>query len=286
MVNWQEIHYFAVFARTGSLSAAARELGVDHVTVGRRITALEDSLGIRLVDRLPRSAVLTAGGRRLAATTSELEASVHALIRQMRGTPETQITTVKISAPPAIAAKLIAPQVAAFHALYPHITLILSGAAEQAALARGEADIAVRLYRPKENGLIARRIGAVHFGLYATPAVAAQAESALTFIAYDDNLEQVEQQVWLRSILAGRRITFKASDLFGQQEAAHASLGVVVLPTFMGNMDTKLVKLTPPSNPPVRKIWLVTYPDLKRSPAIRNVMDFLVKIIGEKCPVS
>ncbi len=285
MVNWQDIQYFAVFARTGSLSAAARELGVEHVTVGRRIAALEESLGVKLIDRFPRSTALASGGEELAALTAELESAVQAILRRARGTTENKISHINISAPPAIAAKLIASQVAAFHEIHPDITLILSGVAEQAALDRGEADIAVRLYRPKENGLIAKRVGSVQFGLYATPELASQPQDKLTFIAYDDKLDQVTQQVWLRSILAGRQIVFKASDLFGQQAAAHASIGAVVLPTFMGDVDPALIKITPATQPPVRDIWLVTYPDLRRSPSVRSVMDYLAKIIEKQCPI-
>lgn len=284
MINWQDIQYFAVFARLGSLSAVARDLGVDHVTVGRRIASLESSLGVKLVNRLPRNTILTTSGKQLALLATDLEHAVHAFARRACGAMESENVTVTISAPPAIAAKLIAPHIGAFQQRHSNITLVLSGASEQAALDRGEAEIAVRLFRPKEEGLIARRIGKIRFGLYATQKIASLPETELNFIAYDDKLDQVEQQVWLRSILAGRRIIFRASDLFGQQEAAQASLGAVVLPTFMGDADLKLEKLPTPSEPPERAIWLVTYPDLRRAPAIRSALDFIADIIETQCP--
>ncbi len=285
MVNWQDLLCFTVLARTGSLSAAARELQVDHATVGRRIASLERSLDIRLVDRLPRNSRLTADGRIVAELAAEIEATVDAINRHARGASASPTATVRISASPAVAARLIAPRVASFHGAHPDITLILSGAAGNAALDRGEADIAVRMTRPSEGGLVVRRIGTMRFALYAAPALAVHPEREWAFIGYDASLEHVAQQVWLRSLLAGRPIVFQASDLFGQQEAARAGLGVVVLPLFMGDADPALIRLPAPSPPPTRDLWLVTYPDLRRSPAIRAVMTFLADVVGQGCPI-
>jgi DNA-binding transcriptional LysR family regulator len=193
---------------------------------------------------------------------------------------------VRVSASPAVAVRLIAPYVADFHRACPGITLVLSGATHHAALDRGEADLAVRLSRPLEPDLVAQRIGVIRFALYATPEHAALPAEQQAFIGYDAVLEHVTQQVWLRSLLAGRPVVFQASDLFGQQEAARAGLGAVVLPCFMGDDDAALVRMPTPSTPPTREIWLVTYPDLKRSPAIRTVMKFLADVVGRGCPVK
>jgi DNA-binding transcriptional LysR family regulator len=104
------------------------------------------------------------------------------------------------------------------------------------------------------------------------------------FIAYDQAREQLTQQLWLHSLLAGRPIVFRASDVFGQLEAARAGLGVVALPKFLGDADAVLVRLPASVPPPTRDLWLVTYPDLRRSPAIRSAMDFLTGLIGKACP--
>ncbi|MER2197087.1 LysR family transcriptional regulator [Methylobacterium brachiatum] len=286
MVDWQDLHHFAVLAQAGSLSAAARALGVDHATIGRRVASLEDALALRLIERLPRRVALTPEGIAIAALASEIAGTVQAIERRARGYAEAPVAAVRISAPPAVAARLIAPQVAGFHRAHPGITLVLSGAARIAALDRGEAEIAVRLTRPDDPDLLIRRIGAMRFGLYATPAEATKPPSDWTFIGYDSALEHVPQQAWLRSLLAGRPIVFQASDLFGQQEAARAGLGAVVLPRFLGDGDSALVRLPVEGMPPSRDIWLVTYPDLKRSPVIRAALAFLGRVIGQGCPVT
>lgn len=284
MIDWQDLVHFASLARHGSLSGAARALGVDHATVGRRIAALERALGLRLIDRLPRSSPLTADGRAVAALVAGMEDSVEAIRRYARGAATSPASVVRISAPPSVAARLIAPGVVAFHQSHPGITLSLHGATGTLALDRGEADIAVRMTRPEEADLLVRRIGVMRFGLYATPAVAVLPPGEWGFIGYDQALEHLTQQLWLRSLLAGRPIIFRASDVFGQLEAARAGLGVVALPKFLGDADPALVRLPASVPSPSRDLWLVTYPDLRRSPAIRSVMDFLSGLIGKACP--
>jgi DNA-binding transcriptional LysR family regulator len=283
-MDWQDLRHFLALSRTGSLSSAARELRVDHATVGRRVAALERDLGVRLIDRLPRRAMLTEIGKSIAALAIGIEDAAKLIERRARGAETSPLATVRVSASPAVAARLIAPYVAEFHRAHPEITLVLSGATGMVAMDRGEADLAVRLVRPEDPDLVASRIGVMRFGLYATPEHARLAPERWRFIAYDAPLDHVAQQVWLNSLLDGRPIVFRASDLFGQHEAARAGIGAVVLPRFMGDSDAAMVRLPTAVPPPEREIWLATYPDLKRSTPIRLVMDFLGNVIAKGCP--
>ncbi|MBB6486362.1 LysR family transcriptional regulator [Rhizobium lusitanum] len=285
MIDWQDLLHFAALARTGSLSAAARELGVDHATVGRRIAALERSLDLRLIDRRPRTSPLTADGRAIAELVAGMEENVEAIRRYSKSAVAGLSAAVKVSAPPSIAAHLLAPKAALFRAEHPDITLTIAGVTRRAALNYGEADIAVRMTRPEESDLLVRRIGVMRFGLYAVPAVAQMPDSDWAFIGYDSAMEHLTQQTWLRSLLEGRPIVFRATDVFGQLEAARAGLGVVALPAFLGDGEAGLTRLPVAIPSPARDIWLVTYPDLRRSPAIRAVMDFVTEMIGRGCPL-
>jgi len=284
MIDWQDLLHFAALARTGSLSAAARELGVDHATVGRRIAALERSLDLRLIDRRPRTSPLTADGRAIAELVSGMEENVEAIRRYSKSAVAGLSAAVKVSAPPSIAAHLLAPKAALFRAEHPDITLTIAGVTRRAALNYGEADIAVRMTRPEESDLLVRRIGVMRFGLYAVPTVAQMPEKDWAFIGYDSAMEHLTQQTWLRSLLEGRPIVFRATDVFGQLEAARAGIGVVALPAFLGDGEAGLVRLPVAIQSPTRDLWLVTYPDLRRSPAIRAVMDFVTDTIGKSCP--
>ncbi|GES50805.1 LysR family transcriptional regulator [Rhizobium sp. NBRC 114257] len=285
MIDWQDLLHFAALARTGSLSAAARELGVDHATVGRRIAALERSLDLRLIDRRPRTSPLTADGRAIAELAAGMEENVEAIRRYSKSAVAGLSAAVKVSAPPSIAAHLLAPKATLFREEHPDITLTIAGVTRRAALNYGEADIAVRMTRPEESDLLVRRIGVMRFGLYAIPSVAQVPEKDWVFIGYDAAMEHLTQQIWLRSLLEGRPIVFRATDVFGQLEAARTGLGVVALPAFLGDGEPALVRLPVAVPSPARDLWLVTYPDLRRSPAIRAVMDFVADTIGRSCPL-
>jgi DNA-binding transcriptional LysR family regulator len=283
-MDWQDLHYFLALARKGSMFAAAKELHVDHATVSRRIAALETSLGLRLTERLPRRTTLTEQGRVIASVADEMNRIADRVYLQAKSLSAAPTAVIRISASPAVAAQLIAPAVADFMQKHPGIALSLSGVSHHVQLDKGEADIAVRLARPEDPDLITRRVGTMRFGLYASPSWLDMPPESWVFIAYERSLEHVTQQKWLESLLNGRRIIFRASDLMAQQEAARRGLGVVTLPCFMGDADRSLVKLAVNSPPPVRSIWLVAYPEHRRDPSAVRVMEFLADIIGKACP--
>jgi DNA-binding transcriptional LysR family regulator len=279
MFDWQDLHFFSVLARQGSLSATARELGVDHATVGRRIASLEAAIGLRLIDRLPRSCPLTEDGVAIAALAGQMEAPTQAVLRRARSAASLLSATIRVSAPPALATFCIAPHVGELRRAHPDLKLVLQASSSVAALDRGEADIAVRLSRPQEKGAVARKIGVMRFGVYASIDYAARPPESWEFIAFDEPLDRVPQQAWLRRFLAGRAVAFEASDLFGQLAAAKAGAGVAVLPTIIGECEPSLLRVDATPAPPERDLWLITYPDLRRSPAVREVMAFLAHCV-------
>jgi len=279
MFDWQDLHFFSILARHGSLSATARELGMDHATVGRRIASLEAVLGLRLIDRLPRSCPLTEDGVAIAALIGQMEASAQAVLRRARGAASPLSATIRVSAPPALATFCIAPSVAELRRAHPALKLVLQASSSIAALDRGEADIAIRLSRPHENGAVARKIGVMRFGAYASIDYAARPPETWEFIAFDEPLDRVPQQAWLRQFMAGRAVAFEASDLFGQLAAAKAGVGVAVLPTVMGEPEPSLRRLDVMPAPPDRDLWLIAYPDLRRAPAVREVITFLKRCV-------
>ena len=279
MFDWQDLYYFTVLARTQSLSAAARELQVEHATVGRRVDALEKALGVKLVDRLPRSRPLTAQGLALAQVAAGMGDMATQVVRLSRVASIELAGTVRVSCPPSIANHCIAPQLARLRSQYPQLNLVLMPSTQLAALDKGEADIALRTLRPDEDALVRRKVGVVRFGLYAAPALEHLPAAQWTFIAYDASRDHLPQQAWLHQLRGPRPIVFAASELITQQMAARAQVGAVVLPTLVGDADPLLTRLPTPSDGPVRDIWVTVYPDMRRSPSVKVVMEFLVECI-------
>jgi DNA-binding transcriptional LysR family regulator len=279
MFDWQDLYYFTVLARSQSLSAAARELQVEHATVGRRVDALEKALGVKLVDRLPRSRPLTAQGLALAELAAGMDEMATEVLRLSRVASIEMAGTVRVSCPPSIANYCIAPHVARLRAEYPQLNLVLMPSTHLAALDKGEADIALRTLRPDEDALVRRKVGVVRFGLYGPPALQQLPTEQWTFIAYDSSRDHLPQQAWMHQLRGPREIAFAASELITQQMAARAAVGVVVLPTLVGDHDPQLVRLPTATEGPQRDIWLTVYPDMRRSPLVKVVMEFLVGCI-------
>lgn len=278
MANWDDIRLFLELAREGSLSAAARRLKVDHSTVARRIATLERDLGLRLFDRLSRGYALTEEGDTLRASAERMEQEAIALQRQASGRPALQ-GTVRINTTPMFASLFLTSRLVEFRRLHPDIRIALSGDQRLVNLNRREADIAIRLAKPSESGLIARRMGSVGFGLYASRRYLSTTRPRdYGFIGYDEALGHIAQQQWLEAQLRGRPIAFQCSDMTTMYHAACADMGVAVLPHFIGTTDPQLRRVATETLSADRDIWLMVHPDLRRAPRIRAVMDYLVAL--------
>lgn len=123
MANWENLRLFLAVAQTGTLSGAARQLGVDHATVGRRLAALEAELQTPLVERLPRACRLTAAGVRIAELAAIMENAAIAAERQGKSQQASLQGQVTLNASPVLTTHFIAPRLAHFHAAYPGIQL-------------------------------------------------------------------------------------------------------------------------------------------------------------------
>lgn len=276
MNDWEDLRHFAALARDKSLSAAARRLGVDHATVARRVAALEESLRLKLVDRRPRAYVLTADGERIAALAARMEDEAYAVERAAGASQAGLAGEVTISAPPGIANTLIAPRLGALLHRHPGLTVRLIGEKRAASLSRREADVAVRLSRPAENSLVARKVGSMPFGLYASPEYLAQrAPAQYAFIAYDESMNDAPQQLWIMAIAGARPIIARINDLDGHRAAARGGVGVAALPEHMGERDTQLRRIEVKGKPATREVWLAVHRDMRRAPPVRAALDFL-----------
>ena len=265
----------------GTLSAAARSLHVDHATVSRRLAALEAALDVRLVDRLPRSCRLTTVGRQVLERAKEMEAGAHGISRLAKAAHAPLVGLVTLSAPPVLVTHLLVEQLARFRAEYPDIRLSLSAQGQQVSLSRREADVAVRLVRPQEAGSMARKLGAMAFGLYAHRSFAhLGAPDRWQFIAFDQNFADMPQQRWLLGIAGDRPVACELNHIDEHLIAVRAGVGVAGLPRFIGDRDHDLVRIGENAPPFARDIWLVVHRDLRKTPAVRAVMDFVAVAVS------
>lgn len=275
-MNWDDWQFLLAAARSGSLAAAATALRVNETTVSRRLTRLENDLGLALFDRHPGRLVATDAGATVIRHAERVDSEIMAAQAALGQTAGTIAGTVRVTAVPFVINRLLAPNLPAFLAQHPGLRLDLIAEPRALSLTRREADIALRLAQPAgEQRPIARRIGDIRFAVYARKGVQ---PDALPWLTYEDRMAGLPQQRWIaqRLATAGHETTAAArfNDLEGIVEATRAGLGRSLLPIFAGDRDPGLQCVASETGLS-RELWLLVHPDLRAFARVRVVMDWL-----------
>ena len=274
-LDWDDLRVFLALGRRGSLSAAARSLSVNHATIARRIQSLEHSLGEKLVERRPDGYVLTKAGARVLTAAGDMEAIAETVDRSsddgsLRG-------LVRINAPPSLAQAFLIARLSELAALHPGLDVDLAIDMRAISLERREADVAVRLGRPRDGDVIARHVATAGFGFYGTPAACDRVEAGgeLVAIGFDEASAHLPEALWLAREFPDARLMFRTSDQFSQARAALTGGGLSVLPHYVGRLvdGLRLSSLRPV--PPPREIVLLTRRSSRHDVPVRAVVDHL-----------
>ena len=162
---------------------------------------------------------------------------------------------------------------------HPGLRIELVGEARQVSLVRGEADIALRMQRPHEKDVVARRLAVVAYRLYGTRDYLARCgEGDRDFIGYDEGLDHLPQQQWLKMLIGDRPLALQSNDLGTLLTAVRAGLGLAMIPCMMARDYTELVSVPTHLPPLTREMWLLFHRDVGRAPAVRTVIDRIVEI--------
>jgi DNA-binding transcriptional LysR family regulator len=276
--SWDDLHYLLEAVRQGSLSAGARVLGVDHATIGRRIRRLERVLGRAVIDRQRPGLVLTPFGETALAEAERMRDAAATIERLAEARPKLA-GAVRVTTTGVFAATYLTPTLAALRKRQPLIEIELIVDERNFSLARREADIALRLARPKDGTLVTRRVATLGYGVYAAPGyLRGRKAEAIAFVGFEESPPDLPEVGWLRHCAGGRPIAFRANDRLAQIAAVRAGLGIGVLPHYAakGLKPVPASLVVPPPNM-VRELWLLVHRDLKDAPRFRAVIDFLVE---------
>jgi len=257
MFNWEDLRNLAAVARTGSLSAAARLLDVEHATVARWVASLESDLGLRLIDRRGHKLILTPDGVRIAEIAVRVRSEAQAAEQLAVVSRSALSGTITISLPQALAMARLAAPLARLQAKHPAMTLQLLGETRVNAPEPPGADLTIRLARPTAKDLTTIRVGTVVFRFYASPEYLANTlPEAWTFIAYEKGMEEAAQTRRLLDFAGGRPIRIHASSPELQQMAARAGGGIAILPDYLAANDPELVVINESTPPVTRDVWV------------------------------
>ncbi len=292
MLDWDDLRFFLAVARHGNLTAAAKDLCVAQSTVGRRLASLEANLSVRLLHRTPEGYRLTLAGEGVRGQAERVEAEALAVERNVAGHDAKLQGVVRVSCTETLAVHVLAPCFIALQNLHPDIQVELVPNPLGISLAMREADISVRLAPSDRNDLVARRVGRMAFGLYASPlylqrqgmpdfAVGCTGHRLMTSM---DDVDGDDQERWTAELAPNARPGLQTSSHETLVVAARSGGGLACLACFRADLDPSLTRLETPIPPPPADVCILIHKDSRATPRIRAVSTFIADVVGAFLP--
>jgi DNA-binding transcriptional LysR family regulator len=287
-VAWDDQRIFLAVLEEGSLSAAARRLGLSHPTVRSRIEALESALGTVLFTRSVSGLAPTEAAEALRGPARAMAMASDLFVRQASSSAFEIAGTVRMSVPEFMGIEVIPAMLARLREAHPGVRIELSLSNAPADLLAQEVDVAVRTVAPKQAALVARKVAAIPLGLFAARSYVARrgAPASLAEIAEHDmigpdrnrsDLAYVER---FGNLLHPSRLVLRTDSHPAQLAAARAGVGIAVAQVPAGDGDPDLVRILPTFEIAVIETWIVTHENLAKVPRVRAVFDSLVESFG------
>lgn len=280
--QWDDLRFFLAVTRTGSLSGAARALGVGHVTVGRRLALLEQQLGVTLLNRTPDGFMTTSAGEAILRQCAAMERAATDLERIAGGRDSLVAGSVRVTTTEALAYQLVAPAIAALRKTHPDLRVDLIAGVRTLDIARREADLAIRFARPSASDLVCRKLGEVGFSLYASKRYLASAgipKRGQGLAGFDlitfTGAPAATSPFFMDESLEGARVALRCDNALIQIRAAAGNAGIVEAACFLGDSSPDLVRVWPDEAPITRALWLIVHQDMRRAARVRAVSTVL-----------
>lgn len=282
-LSWDDLRYFLRAAQAKTLAGAARSLGVEHTTIGRRLSALERALGVPLVMRGPEGLSLTPLGAQVEPLAEEVERAVLA-IRDLVAQKQAH---VRLAVPSGCMA-LFTPRLAELRRQHPGLSLEIVSGARPVDLKKGEADLAIRSGPIADRDLVARKLCLSGFSLYASESYLARIDAPVDpndlrghdFIGFDTRLANTAPGRWLEDRREKPNIVLRSREMMDVLAAASSGVGLAVLPCMLGDAEPTLRRVTPEvvaSYP----LSLVYRREARLAAPVRAVIRFVVDVMKE-----
>jgi len=277
-MDWDHVRIFLEIARTGQILGAAKRLGLSHATVARQLTALEEELKIKLVERHTTGCVLTEPGQAVFATAERVESELLTIGSRLKGTSDAISGTVRIGTPDGLGNYFLAEKLGALAARHSQLVIQLVPLPRTFSLSRREADIVVTLDRPKQSRMIVTKLTDYSLSIYASGKYLQQAGA----IVHQDDLAgrlfvtHVEDFAYSRALdyaatlgrLMARR--YECGSVVAQLEAVRCGHGIGILHDYAAIRYPELKRLIPGTRF-VRSYWLASHPDTHGSGRVMEV---------------
>lgn len=292
-MDWSVVRDFLAVAEVGSLSGAARQLKVSQPTLSRRIAELEESLGATLFLRTPKGLLLTETGEGILANAREMELSAMAIERRADAGRDALDGVVRVSCTEGLGTQWLPRHLAAFHSAYPRLQVEVLVDNRAVNLVRREADIALRLFRPEQPDLVARKVGYLSMGMYGSESYL-EAHGTPTrvsdlkqhaHIGFDESLAGRSDVQSLERMFKPENIVHRSNSFVGQLEAAKFGVGLAMLDCFLAEPAPNLKRVLPEKLHHDMDVWLVTHAEVGRSARIRVLFDHIAEAFRADMPL-
>ena len=285
--NWDDLRYFLAVAKTGSLSGAARRLGVNHSTVFRRIGAFETELGVRLFERLPSGYLLTQAGEEMREGALRVEDEIASLSRKVTGQDLRLSGMIRVTTLDMLAFGLLPRHLANFRTVYPGIEVELIVGNATLNLNRREADIALRVGNTPPETLVGRRVGRLVFAIYGSvdyhagkPGIGLEAHD---WIGFDTEHAALTRR--FKAFLPKVQSLLRTNPIAAAIAATKAGMGLAPLPCGLADLEPDLVRVAALPEDFTLDLWLLTHEDLRQTARIRAFLDFMAKELAKEASV-
>jgi DNA-binding transcriptional LysR family regulator len=288
MTNWDDLRAFIAVADETSFALAAKRLGVNKSTVSRRMSALEEALGVRLLDIHGRGHVLTADGQRLLEHARSIATQIEALERDLVGRDAQLSGAVTLATTEALAREVLPPHLKTFRDAFPEVSVAVLTGNEVVRLGEGRAAVALRHgEKPSEGDVVVRALCGVAGALYASREYIEREGrpsrvdlSSHKFVGVHENLAHLPAARFLEELVPSSCIAIRCTDLGSQVAAVEVGLGIAVLPCFAGDARPSLVRLFEPEASLSSELWLVWHGELRRTGRVRALVEHLATALA------
>ncbi len=278
-LRWDDLRAFLAVARSGTLSRASRDLGVNASTLHRRIAALEPALGAELFEKQQRGYRLTAVGEALLPHALEVEEAVQALRRQASGHDRTASGPVTLTLPETLV-EIVVPCLARVRAQCPGLRPVLKVDDRLLDLGR-DADVALRPSSTPPGDVVGRKVGVVAWAVYARSD--ASVDARWVVYARGDGPRRATQ--WRRSEHSDAAALMEVSSVGAMHRALQATAACGLLPAYLGDVDPRLERRSALIEQAETELWLLIHADLRRSARVRALVDLITPGLIEAAPL-
>jgi len=278
-LDWTHIRAFLAVAETGSLSAAARALGLSQPTIGRHIHALEHQVGGALFTRNPRGLSLTDHGQSLRPAASAMRDAARALELTAAGRDDRAAGPVRLTASIYVSVYILPPILAGLRRAHPEIEIELVPSDASENLLFHEADIALRMYPPEQLEMITRHLGDLPLGLYATPDyldARGRPEDFADLMAHEvvgyDRDDRIVKGFRDAGLPVSRDwFPVRCDDQVAYWELVCAGCGIGIAQTVVGEPDPRVARVLPEAQMPALPVWITAHEATRHTPRVAAV---------------